>query len=140
MIRYSERQEALSGMTPSLREKVFQEVFSATRYLSLHVGDPSSTGENEVSGGEYRRQAVPFVVSGGTFPEATSEKLIAFRNMPEAMITHVGLWDKAEDGSFLWSGDVLVRVKDEYRTGTLQVFSGDRVEFGVGDLFALFEN
>jgi len=71
-------------------------------YVSLHDDDPGETGENEASGASYARQAVTFAAaSDGT---STSDTVVEFSDMPAGTWTHVGLWDAASDGNFLWGG------------------------------------
>jgi hypothetical protein len=74
----------------------------STVYVSLHTADPGETGDNEVTGGGYSRKAVTFnAPSGGSMTNAAD---VDFPNMPAATITHVGLWDAASAGNFLWGG------------------------------------
>ena len=71
-------------------------------YVSLHDDDPGETGANEASGASYARQAVTFAAAaGGT---STSDTVVEFSDMPAGTWTHVGLWDAASDGNFLWGG------------------------------------
>jgi hypothetical protein len=74
----------------------------STVYVSLHTADPGETGANELTGGGYSRKPVTFnAPSGGSM---TNSADIDFPNMPAATITHVGLWDAASAGNFLWGG------------------------------------
>ena len=71
-------------------------------YVSLHDDDPGETGANEASGASYARQAVTFAAaSDGT---STSDTVVEFSDMPAGTWTHVGLWDAASGGNFLWGG------------------------------------
>ncbi|WP_282778333.1 MULTISPECIES: hypothetical protein [unclassified Nocardia] len=66
-------------------------------YISLHTADPLSTGEGEVSGGEYARRSGTWVPgSGGVLSMAATEF-----DVPAGTFTHVGLWTAASDGQFL---------------------------------------
>ncbi|HEX7050016.1 MAG TPA: hypothetical protein VF188_07350 [Longimicrobiales bacterium] len=91
-----------------LELKLLDAVFNATAYsvatpyVSLHTADPGETGASEVSGGSYARQAGSFAAAaaGATSNDADLE----WANMPAATITHVGIWDAATAGNFLWGG------------------------------------
>jgi len=70
----------------------------AQAYLSLHTGDPSTTGANEVTGGSYARQTIPQVASSsGTY---TSDANIDFTDMPSTTVTHIGIWSAESGGTF----------------------------------------
>lgn len=111
------------------------EVLQETLYLSLHTDDPGEDGESEIEGGSYERQAVNFAMLRNLTPEARSEELVQFSNMPSATITHLGLWD--EDDNFLWPGQL---VDENNQPIAKRFFAGDRAEFPVGDLIAMFED
>lgn len=65
-------------------------------YVSLHTGDPGSTGANEATGGSYARQELSFgSASGGT--AVASE--ITF-DVPAGTYTHFGVWTAASSGTF----------------------------------------
>lgn len=61
----------------------------ANPYVSLHTGDPSTTGANEVVGGSYARQQVAFNAASAGQGKNTGS--ISFTGMPTATITHVGI-------------------------------------------------
>lgn len=136
MIRQSQRQQGQSPEpTAPVLARMLAVVFEESQLLlSLHTADPGDDGDNEIAGGQYERQAVDFAVAQGVSPEARSERLVQFSNMPSATITHLGLWDDSDD--FLWAGEI---VDAENRPVAQRVFAGDRVEFSVGDLIAMFE-
>lgn len=95
-----------------------------TGYCSLHTADPGLTGATEVTGGSYARQAITFsaAASGATANTAALE----FTSMPAVTVTHVGIWDAASTGNFVY-GDVL--------TGGSQVVnSGGTFTIPIGDL------
>ena len=71
----------------------------ATRlvYMSLHTGDPGTTGANEASGGTYARQAVTWgAATNGT---ATADQ-VAF-DVVAGTYTHGGYFDAPTAGTFL---------------------------------------
>lgn len=67
-------------------------------YVSLHTGNPATTGANEVSGGSpaYARKSLTFpAATGGT---ATSAE-VTF-DVPAGTYTHFGTWSAATAGTF----------------------------------------
>ena len=78
-------------------------------YISLHTAYPGLTGLNEVSGGEYVRSAATF-----TRPVDGRSKMdtgIRYTQMPNAVLTHIGIWTAQRGGMFLW-GDALTNPVD----------------------------
>jgi hypothetical protein len=61
--------------------------------MSLHTADPTSVGDNEVSGGGYSRQSVTWDPATGAV--ATADGTVSFSGPSEQAITHVGLWDSS---------------------------------------------
>lgn len=72
-------------------------------YVSLHTADPGETGASESTGGSYSRKG-PTVFSAAAAGTTSNTAQIDFTNMPASTITHVGLWDAATAGNFLWGG------------------------------------
>lgn len=71
---------------------------ATTYYLSLHSGDPSTTGANELSGGTYARQAVVFgAASGGVI---ANNAAIASPNAGSTAVTFVGVWSAVTSGTY----------------------------------------
>ena len=68
--------------------------------LSLHTADPGQTGANEVSGGSYSRQTIPWEGSA-TGGDLTTTDDIEFDGMPTATVTHVTVWDSSTP---IWYG------------------------------------
>lgn len=75
-----------------------------TWYISIHSGDPSTTGANEFTGGSYVRKAATFTFDGTskmtldadvTFDEATTSPGDA---------VYFGVWDASSSGNFLGAG------------------------------------
>lgn len=72
-------------------------------YVSLHTGNPGTSGANEVSGNGYARQSAAFTNSGSNPTVAANNGVIQF---PQATgswgtITHFGIWSAASGGSYL---------------------------------------
>lgn len=85
-------------------------------YISLHTGDPSTTGANEASGGSYARQLTtwPAAASGTvTGSEVTHAGLVA------AAYGFFGVWSAVTAGIFR-HGNVLTPSMTLGGTGTLK--------------------
>jgi hypothetical protein len=70
-----------------------------TQYISLHTGDPGSTGASEVTGGGYARLQVTWATAvddtGGALAKGKiTGGALAF-NVPAATISHYGVWNVA---------------------------------------------
>lgn len=68
-------------------------------FISLHTGDPSTTGANESTGGSpaYARKAVTWAAaSGGTRANSAA---ITF-DLPASTVQHVGFWSAVTAGTF----------------------------------------
>lgn len=116
------------GVSTTLSDSINNAIFNATAYsettgyVSLHTGDPGTTGASEVVGGSYGRQAAPAVASSsGTY---TSNANIDFTSMPAATVTHVGIWDAVSSGNFL-TGGALSASKSVGAGDTFRIASGN---------------
>jgi len=113
-----------------LENKILDKVFRATdftvttAYVSLHTADPGEDGSNEVTGGSYARQSASFDVAAGGATANSAQ--IQFTSMPACTVSHVGVWDAASGGNFLWGGAVT--------GGSKTVNSGDTFQINAGDL------
>lgn len=84
---------------------------AAQTWISLHTGDPGTTGASEVAGGSYARvrvnqdsttspywddaaSAAMVQVGAVTFPEGGGD----------ASVTHFGVWTASTDGTFVRGG------------------------------------
>lgn len=84
--------------------------FGAT-YISLHTGDPGTTGASEVTGGSYARVLVnrdrttsPYWAAAASGSMA-NEGAVAFeQGGGDAAVTHFGVWSAATSGTFLRGG------------------------------------
>lgn len=84
---------------------------SASIYLSLHSGDPSLTGANELSGNGYARVAVSNWSAAGSKTLSNG----AVINFPTATgawseATYIGIFDASTSGNF-WGGGALTASK-----------------------------
>lgn len=82
-------------------------------YASAHIGDPGDTGANEVSAGNYARQAITFAdpVDNGTKKECASNSDVVFPRATVAYgggsgVTYFGVWTAASGGQCVWSGQL----------------------------------
>ena len=83
-----------------------------TWFVSLHVGDPGTTGANELVVGtdaDYIRQAVVFDAAAAGQTENTGALTWTADVAATAHdITHIGVWDAATAGNFLIGGQLAV--------------------------------
>src|SRR4051812_24596405 len=73
-------------------------------YVSLHTGDPGTTGASEVSGGTpaYARKAVTWnAASGGSIDDSNTQ---VFDVPGSTTVSHFGLWSAASAGTFYGGG------------------------------------
>ena len=76
---------------------------STTYYLSLHTGDPGTTGANEVIGGSYARQIIQFdSASGGTQASTDAQAFSGLSGPPT--VTYFGVWTLVSGGTYLGGG------------------------------------
>jgi hypothetical protein len=84
---------------------------AAQTWVSLHTGNPGTTGASEVSGGSYARVRVN--QNGSTSPYWNTAASAAMTNngaitFPEgggdAAVTHFGLWTATSAGTFIRGG------------------------------------
>jgi len=91
--------------------------------ISLHTGDPGTTGANEVAGGSYARQATVFGAAAAK--SVTNTSAAVFSGMPAAVVTHVGAWSAA--GDFLRGGEL---------NESITVFLSGVITLGIGEITA----
>lgn len=98
--------------------------FSVTSlFVSLHNADPGETGTNEISGGSYARQSLTLSAAAAGATDNTA--LLQWTDMPADTITHVGIFDAASAGNFLWGGAL---------SASKSVNAGDTFEIAANDL------
>ena len=73
-----------------------------SKFVSLHTGDPSTTGANECTGGSYVRQAENLGPAANG--SKTNTASLEFAGMPAANVSHVGFWTANASGTFLGGG------------------------------------
>jgi hypothetical protein len=92
-------------------------------YVSLHTGDPGSTGANEVTGGTYTRQQV--TLSAAANKASSNSGILNFTLMPAVTVTHVGIWTLQANGAFEIGGALSVQKVTN---------AGDTFQLPIGDL------
>lgn len=86
-------------------------------WISLHTGDPGTTGANEASGGSYgRQQSAHGAASSGV---ATGAE-VTFAGLIAASYTHFGYWSASTSGTFR-HGNALTPSMTLGGVGTLKV-------------------
>jgi hypothetical protein len=77
-------------------------------YISLHTGDPGTSGANEVSGGSYARKSCAFTLSGSNPTLAKNGSAVQFAQATAdwGTITHFGIWDALSAGNYLGGTNV----------------------------------
>lgn len=77
------------------------------KYISLHTGNPGTTGANEVAGGAYARIPTTWgAISGGS---VTGSQVTI--NVPvSTTISYWGLWDAVSSGNYYDGGQLPVAV------------------------------
>lgn len=112
-----------------LEEEILNHVLKNTAYTSptavyaaLFTDDPDEDDSGvEVTGGSYARQEITFgSVSDG---EVSNSAAITFSAVPEATITHIGVYDAVTSGNLLYHGALSSQVITS---------SGSDVEFDIG--------
>lgn len=85
---------------------------------SLHTGNPGTTGDAEVPGGDYERQPVTWNSPSGGAIQAADEIMFLVPSLGSDEVTHVGLWNSDGD----WLGDAPASTPQPYPTaGTATV-------------------
>lgn len=72
-------------------------------FVSLHTSEPGEDGAFEVFGEGYARQPASFEAAADR--TSLNAGRLEFRDMPDATVAFVGLWDAPRGGTFLWASD-----------------------------------
>lgn len=89
------------------------ELDSLIDQMSLHNGDPGSTGANEISGGGYARQVPSFSVDADG--DLTLDATVSFTGTASQAVTHVGVWGTGTfRAGFALAGDAAFSTGGEY--------------------------
>jgi hypothetical protein len=107
------------------KDALLEGLAAVASHASLHTADPSTTGANELTGGTYARQLIPWdAASAGNL---TTDDAIVFDVAGDRTITHVGYWSSDDGGAFYGA-----RALDESQTfataGTYTIAAGNLSE------------
>lgn len=94
----------MAGYTAIAETAAITAVKNAATYISLHTGDPLTTGAVEVSGGGYaRKQATWGTVTNGS---VTATAAVVLTVPAGITIKYWGLWDAVTAGNFYYGGQL----------------------------------
>lgn len=90
------------SLTLAGRNQVLPSLLTGTLYVALHSADPGDAGtNNELTDGNYTRQAVAFSVDSAT-GLASNTSALSFPTLAgAAMVTHISIKTAATDGTTL---------------------------------------
>jgi hypothetical protein len=86
---------------------MLNELASVAVFVSLHDGDPSTSGTNELTGGSpaYARKAITWnAAASGAIDDSSNG--IVFDIPAGSDVTHCGFWSAVSGGTFYGSDDV----------------------------------
>jgi len=98
-------------LTDAARETALTALGTAITHVSLHTGDPGTTGAAEVTGGDYARVAVTWDPTGGNL---TITAPAEFDVAGGTTVSHYGLWA----GATFYGGDTLSASETFANAGT----------------------
>ncbi len=86
-------------LTDAGRNASLDGLAAVAGFASLHSGDPSTTGANELTGGTpaYARKAITYAAASAG--QRSNSAAITF-DVPATTVTHVGLWSAVTAGTF----------------------------------------
>lgn len=85
------------AFTTTSKDTAVNALTALGTYISVHSGDPGTTGASEISG-VSRVQTTWGSSSSGT---ATGSQ-VTFNSAPAGAYTHYGVWSAASGGTFRW--------------------------------------
>lgn len=86
-------------LTDAGRNLALDGLAGGATFASLHTGDPSTTGANEVTGGSpaYARKSITYAASASG--QKSNSAAITF-DVPASTVAYVGLWSAVTAGTF----------------------------------------
>jgi hypothetical protein len=91
----------MAGLADAGKSLMLTGFSSGVTFVSLHTGDPSTNGGNEVSASPYTREAVSWASpASGSLSSASA---IVFDVPGSTTITHLGYWSASATGTFYGS-------------------------------------
>ncbi len=102
------------------RNSAVNGLASSASYLSLHSGDPGTTGANEITGGSpaYARKAATWGTAASG--SRTLSSAVQFDVAASTQVSHFGTWTALTGGNFL-GGDAL---RDSSNNAVVETFGG----------------
>ena len=91
-------------------------------YVSLHTGDPSTTGANEVTGGSYARVAVSWnAASSGSVTQLGALSI----NLPASTTaSYFGVWSASTSGTYYIGGALSPSITTGSSAGVITIAAG----------------
>jgi hypothetical protein len=91
-------------------------------YVSLHTGDPSTTGANEVTGGSYARVAVTWnSPSSGSVTQSNALSI----NLPASTTaSYFGVWSASTSGTYYIGGALSPAITTGASAGVITIAAG----------------
>ena len=90
-------------------------------YVSLHTGDPSTTGANEVTGGTYARVAATWnTPSSGS---VTNNAALSINLPASTTVTYFGVWSASTSGTYYIGGALSPSVTTGASAGVVTIAS-----------------
>lgn len=85
------------SFTTASKDTAVNALTALGSYVSLHTGDPGSTGANAAAG--TTRQQTTWASSSSGVSDGSQ---VAFTSCPAGSYTHYGIWTAASAGTFRW--------------------------------------
>ena len=88
------------AFTNATKETAALAITALGNYISLHTGDPSTTGANEATGGSpaYARKTTTW--TGGSSDGSVPGSQVTF-DAAAGTYTHMGIWTASTSGTFI---------------------------------------
>jgi hypothetical protein len=92
----------MSAYIPAAKVIMLDALAAQAGFVSLHTGDPGTTGANEMTGTGYARTAITWAASAN----GTKQGVGAKQTVPAGKtVAFFGLWSAATGGTFLGPQD-----------------------------------
>jgi hypothetical protein len=94
------------ALTNATKEAAADTVIGLGTYVSLHTGDPSTTGANEATGGSpaYARQQTTW--SADAVDDGVRAGTQVTIDVAAGTYTHFGIWSASTSGTFVGGGSI----------------------------------
>jgi hypothetical protein len=91
----------MSGLVDAGKHLMLSGFSGAATHVSLHTGNPSTNGANEVSASPYTREAVAWASPASGSLQNSAQ--VVFDVPGSTTITHLGYWSASASGTFYGS-------------------------------------